>query len=157
MNKVVIYTDGSCLGNPGNGGYAAILYYNDTILEIWGGEKLSTNNRMELTAVIKAFEQLKKPCNVELYADSKYVLDAFDKGWLKDWKAKGWRTSAKKPVKNRELWEALDALVLNHKITWKHIYGHTGHAQNERCDELAKAAAVQAAQTGDFFQTSRLP
>ncbi len=155
MNKVVIYTDGSCLNNPGNGGYAAILSYQGHTLEIWGGEKESTNNRMEMTAVIKALEQLKSPCEVELHADSKYVLDAFEKGWLKNWKARDWKTADKKPVKNRDLWEIMDAAAAKHKITWKHVKGHSGHPQNERCDELARGAAAQAAVSGDFFTNSR--
>ncbi len=152
MDKVVIYTDGSCLGNPGNGGYAAILRFGETRLEIWGGEKESTNNRMELTAVLKALEQLKKACQVELHADSKYVLDGFQKGWLNNWKAKGWKTADKKPVKNKDLWQALDTEAAKHKITWNHVKGHAGQAQNERCDELARTAAAQAAEIGDFFQ-----
>ena len=151
-NKVIIYTDGSCLGNPGNGGYAAILHCKNTKLEIWGGEKESTNNRMEMTAVIKALECLKEPCQVELHADSQYVLNAFTKGWLQDWKARGWKTADKKPVKNQDLWEILDTEASKHKIEWKHVKGHSGQVQNERCDELARKAAAQAGQNGDFFE-----
>jgi ribonuclease HI len=153
--KVIIYTDGSCLGNPGAGGYAAVLRYGNTTLEIWGGERETTNNRMELTGAIKALEQLKKPCEVELNIDSRYVLDAFEKGWLESWKSRGWKTADKKPVKNRELWEALDEAASQHKITWKHVYGHTGQPENERCDTLARRAAADTAEKGEFFMSSR--
>ena len=134
-----IFTDGACSGNPGPGGWAAILRSGGHERELSGGEVLTTNNRMELMAVIKGLEALKRPSAVKVHTDSRYVMDGASK-WLKNWKANGWKTSDKKPVKNTELWRALDAAMSEHAISWKWIAGHSGHAENERADALARAA-----------------
>jgi ribonuclease HI len=133
---VDIYTDGACSGNPGPGGWGALLLYGDQEKEISGGEMQTTNNRMELTAAIEALNLLKRPCKVTLHTDSTYVRDGITK-WIHGWKAKGWRTAAKKPVKNAELWQALDKAVARHDITWKWVKGHAGDPGNERADALA--------------------
>lgn len=151
MSKVIIYTDGSCLGNPGPGGYAAILRYGDVVKEYHGGEVQTTNNKMELMGAIKALEQLKRPCSVALHIDSQYVMNGFVKGWLADWKKRNWRTASKQPVKNQELWQRLDELCLMHEVEWHHVRGHQGQKENERCDELAKMAATKVQETGSFF------
>ena len=148
--QVIIYTDGSCLGNPGAGGWAATLIYGGKRRELWGGEPDTTNNRMELTGAIKALEQLKESCLVELYTDSQYVMNAFAKKWLYGWQKNGWKTSGNKPVKNQDLWERLAELNTRHSITWRHVRGHQGQAENERCDSLARQAAQQAGETGEF-------
>jgi len=143
MKRIEIYTDGACLGNPGAGGWGAILRYNKVEKEISGSEAQTTNNRMELTAVISALSALKEACNITLYTDSRYVMDGIEK-WIKDWKQNGWRTANKKsPVKNVELWQKLDELQAKHEIRWVWVKGHAGHPENERCDELARAAAQQ--------------
>lgn len=134
-----IFTDGACSGNPGPGGWAAILRVSHREREIFGGEERTTNNRMELMAVIRALEALKRPSTVRLHTDSRYVMDGAAK-WLKNWKANGWKTADKKPVKNEELWRALDAAMTEHKINWKWVAGHSGHPENERADALARAA-----------------
>ena len=134
-----IFTDGACSGNPGPGGWAAILRISRHEREIFGGEERTTNNRMELMAVIRALEALKRPSAVRLHTDSRYVMDGAAK-WLKNWKANGWKTADKKPVKNGELWRALDAAMTEHKISWKWVAGHSGHPENERADALARAA-----------------
>jgi ribonuclease HI len=138
MNPVVIYTDGACKGNPGPGGWGVLLRSGTTEKELFGGERLTTNNRMELMAVIQALQALKRPCAVTLNVDSLYVLKGMTE-WLSGWKAKGWRTSTKQPVKNVELWQALDDLVAHggHKIEWRWVRGHNGDPGNERADELA--------------------
>ncbi len=137
--RVEIFTDGACSGNPGVGGWGAILRYKTTEKELSGGELDTTNNRMELTAVIKALSALKTNCNISLYTDSQYVMKGITE-WLDKWKAAGWRTSNKKqPVKNVDLWQLLDELVQKHEIRWIWIKGHNGHAENERCDALARA------------------
>ena len=130
MKKVLIYTDGACSGNPGPGGFCAILVYA-------GNEKVTTNNRMELLAVISALEALKEPCQVEVTSDSKYVVDAVEKGWLASWQAKGWRKADKKPVLNVELWQRLLPLLQTHEVRFNWIRGHAGHPYNERCDSVA--------------------
>ncbi|MDD6276383.1 MAG: ribonuclease HI [Clostridia bacterium] len=139
MKEIDIFTDGACSGNPGPGGWGAILRYKNTEKEISGGEKNTTNNRMELTAVIEALKMLKEPCTVNLWTDSKYVADGLGKGWAESWKRNGWKKSDKKPALNPELWDEL--LTLSHihtvKIHW--IKGHVGHPENERCDKLAVA------------------
>jgi ribonuclease HI len=135
-----IYTDGSCLGNPGPGGWAAILVWRDTEKVLSGGEAETTNNRMELTAAIMALEALKKPVDVTLTSDSIYLKDGITK-WIDGWKKNGWKTSSKKPVANQDLWMRLDAAILPHNITWAWVKGHAGHALNERCDDLARAEA----------------
>lgn len=134
---VQIYTDGACSGNPGPGGWGALLIFGDHRKEISGGAAQTTNNRMELTAAIEALSQLKRPVKVELYTDSVYVKDGITK-WLKQWKARGWRTAAKKPVKNEELWRALEDALGPHDISWHWVKGHDGHIENERADELAR-------------------
>ena len=136
---VAIYTDGACRGNPGPGGWGAVLLYGGHRREISGASGQTTNNRMELTAAIRALETLKRPSEVALYTDSTYVKDGITR-WLPGWKAKGWRTKAKTPVKNRDLWEALDAIVGRHDVTWHWVRGHAGNAENERADTLARSA-----------------
>jgi ribonuclease HI len=133
---VRIYADGACKGNPGPGGWGAILQFAGEEKEIFGGEAQTTNNRMELTAVIRALEALKRPSVVEVYTDSQYVQKGISE-WLRDWKRRGWKTADKKPVKNRELWEELDRLAALHRITWHWVRGHAGHPENERADRLA--------------------
>ena len=135
--KVIIHTDGACSGNPGPGGWGAILDYNGTRKEIFGGEAQSTNNRMELKAAIEALNSLKRPCKVEMHVDSQYVKDGISK-WIHGWKKNGWKTADKKPVKNVELWQALDEAVKRHEISWHWVKGHDGHPENERADELAR-------------------
>lgn len=142
---VLIFSDGACSGNPGPGGWGAILRYKGHEKEISGGEKDTTNNRMELLAVISALECLKEPCSVEVCTDSQYIANAFAKGWLETWQKNGWKTSAKKPVKNRELWERLLVQAGRHDISWKWVKGHSGHPENERCDELAVIERDKAA------------
>jgi ribonuclease HI len=134
-----IYTDGACSGNPGPGGWGAILRARGHERELSGGDEETTNNRMELTAVIRALEALKRPSTIRLHTDSRYVMDGAAK-WLTKWKANGWKTADKKPVKNVELWRALDAAMTRHRITWKWVAGHSGHLENERADQLARAA-----------------
>jgi ribonuclease HI len=138
MNEVVIYTDGACKGNPGPGGWGVVLQSGANVKELYGGERETTNNRMELMAVIRALEALKRPCAVTLYIDSLYVLKGMTE-WMRSWKAKGWRTADKKPVKNVELWQELDELVTQsgHVIDWRWVRGHNGDPGNERADELA--------------------
>mgnify|MGYP000404828211 CR=1 FL=1 len=141
MKQVEIYTDGACSGNPGPGGWGAVLRYNGAEKEISGGAADTTNNRMELTGVIEALRLLKEPCEVTLCSDSKYVCDAISKGWAKSWKKNGWRKADKKPALNSDLWEALLALLEKHRVTVQWTKGHAGHPENERCDRLAVAAA----------------
>ncbi|MFC3121648.1 ribonuclease HI [Agaribacter flavus] len=140
MNKVTIYTDGSCLGNPGPGGYGALLMFNQHEKEISQGFALTTNNRMELLAAIEGLCALKRPCAVELYTDSQYVKNGIQQ-WIHNWKKNNWRTASKKPVKNADLWQRLDAAVKNHNVNWHWVKGHSGQTENERVDELARAAA----------------
>ncbi|QJR19462.1 ribonuclease HI [Pelagibacterium halotolerans] len=133
---VVIHTDGACSGNPGPGGWGAVLQYNGMVKELKGGMAQTTNNQMELTAAIEALNALKRPCAVEIHTDSQYVKNGIQ-GWLHGWKRNGWKTAAKKPVKNVELWQALDAATKRHTITWHWVKGHAGHDLNERADRLA--------------------
>ena len=135
-DPVIIYTDGACRGNPGKGGWGAILRYKGKIKELHGGEQDTTNNRMELMAAISALEALKKPCVVHLHIDSKYVLDGITK-WLPNWKKKGWKTASKAPVKNEDLWRRLDEAIKTHDIDWRWVKGHSGNIGNERADALA--------------------
>ncbi len=135
--EVEIYTDGACSGNPGPGGWGAILLYGDAEKELKGGAAETTNNRMELTAAIEALNALTRPCRVTVHTDSVYVKDGITQ-WLARWKANGWRTAAKKPVKNTDLWQALDEALATHEISWKWVKGHAGHPLNERADELAR-------------------
>ena len=139
MKTVTIYTDGACSGNPGPGGWGAILMYGQHKRELSGGEAMTTNNRMELTAVIDALSALKEPCTVELWSDSKYVIDALEKGWARGWKANGWVKSDKKPALNPDLWEQLLALADRHTLHYHWVKGHAENEFNNRCDELAVA------------------
>ncbi len=136
MSNVVIYTDGACRGNPGPGGWGLILNFKGIEKELFGAEKHTTNNRMELMAVIKALEALKQPCDIKLFSDSSYVLKGIT-DWMPNWKQRGWKTAAKAPVKNEDLWRRLDALIYHHKIEWCWVKGHSGNAGNERADQLA--------------------
>ncbi|MGI5309405.1 ribonuclease HI [Rheinheimera sp. WS51] len=156
MSKTVtIFTDGSCLGNPGAGGYAAVLIYKQHRKELSGGFRLTTNNRMELLAAIIALESLTKPCDVELTTDSQYVRLGIMQ-WLAGWKRNKWLTSQKKPVKNQDLWQRLDKATSQHTINWHWVKGHSGHPENERCDELARAAAEAKPTTVDHeFEASQ--
>ena len=137
--KVQVYTDGACRGNPGPGGWGALLRYNDTEKELYGAERATTNNRMELMAAIQALESLKRPCEVSLTTDSQYVRKGITE-WIDNWKRRGWKTADKKPVKNQDLWQRLELATHKHKIHWKWIKGHSGHAENERADALANKA-----------------
>ncbi|MBQ9736506.1 MAG: ribonuclease HI [Clostridia bacterium] len=141
MKKVTVYTDGACRGNPGKGGWGAVLVYRGVERELSGGERETTNNRMELSAAIFALEALKEPCEVELVTDSKYLADAIEKGWLAGWRFRGWRRADKKPVLNPDLWERLYLLLQKHTVTITWVKGHAGHPYNERCDALATAFA----------------
>lgn len=136
MDKIEIYTDGACKGNPGVGGWGALLIAGAKEKELFGGEKETTNNRMELMAVIQALEALKRPCNIVLHCDSQYVLKGITE-WITGWKAKGWKTASRAPVKNVDLWQALDQARTQHKIEWKWVKGHAGDPGNERADQLA--------------------
>jgi ribonuclease HI len=135
--SVIIHTDGACSGNPGPGGWGAILHYGDTEKVLKGGELATTNNRMELMAAIQALEALTKPCKVELHTDSQYVQKGIHE-WIHGWKKRGWLTADKKPVKNDDLWKRLDAARLRHEVTWRWVKGHAGHELNERADALAR-------------------
>ncbi len=139
---VTIYTDGACSGNPGNGGWGAVLMYKDNTKELSGAVPDTTNNQMELLACIKALEALKQPCKVDLYSDSAYVVNAFLQGWLTNWKSKNWQTAGKDPVKNVELWQQLDNLCNIHTITWHKVKGHADNPYNNRCDTLATTAIL---------------
>jgi len=139
MNKVEIFTDGACKGNPGPGGWGAVLRYGTTEKEIYGSSKNTTNNIMELTAVIESLKNLKKPCELIITTDSKYVKNGITE-WIHNWKKNGWRTAAKKEVKNKELWIELDSLIQIHSISWDWVKGHSGHPENERADLLANVA-----------------
>lgn len=142
MPHVVIYTDGACSGNPGPGGWGAILINADNRKELKGGEPETTNNRMELRAAIEALNALKAPCKVDLHTDSNYLRNGIT-SWIKKWKTNGWRTAAKKPVKNDDLWKALEAARDRHDVTWHWVKGHAGHPENERADELAREGMAQ--------------
>lgn len=156
QKNVVIYTDGSCLGNPGPGGYGTILLYKQHRKELSGGFRLTTNNRMELLAAIIGLESLKDSCFVELTTDSQYVRLGITQ-WLAGWKRNNWRTSQKQPVKNQDLWQRLDQACSKHKVNWHWVKAHNGHPENERCDELARAAATHQATSVDaaFEQSSK--
>jgi ribonuclease HI len=138
-SAVTIYTDGGCKGNPGPGGWGAVLMYNGREREIWGGEPITTNNRMELMAAIMALETLKRPCKVELFTDSQYVRNGIT-AWIGGWKARGWKTADNKPVKNADLWQRLDAARARHEVAWHWVRGHAGDAGNERADKLTQRA-----------------
>ena len=140
--QVVIHTDGACSGNPGPGGWGAVLHYADKEKELWGGELQTTNNRMELMAAIQALEALKRPCRVELHTDSQYVQKGIHE-WIHGWKKRGWLTADKKPVKNDDLWKRLDAARLRHQVDWRWVKGHAGHEFNERADALARQGMAE--------------
>lgn len=144
QKSIVIYTDGSCLGNPGPGGYGSILLYKQHRKELSGGFRLTTNNRMELLAAIISLESLKDSCQVDLTTDSQYVRLGITQ-WLAGWKRNNWRTSQKQPVKNQDLWQRLDLACNRHQVNWHWVKAHNGHPENERCDELARAAATHQA------------
>jgi ribonuclease HI len=150
--RVVIHTDGACSGNPGPGGWGAVLQWNSTVKELKGGEPLTTNNRMELTAAIEALNALKRPVEIELHTDSMYLKDGLTK-WINGWKRNGWRTAAKKPVKNVELWQSLDEAVARHRIDWHWVKGHNNDPMNERADALANEgmAPFKAARRKDMM------
>jgi len=139
MKRVIMYTDGACSGNPGPGGWGTILIYGEHKKEMSGGERSTTNNRMELTAVIEGLKALREPCRVELYSDSKYVIDALQKGWAEGWRKRGWVKSDKKPALNPDLWEALLGLCGKHEMSYHWVKGHAENPYNNRCDELAVA------------------
>ena len=139
MKQVTIYTDGACSGNPGPGGWGAILEWNGVEKELSGGEAQTTNNRMELTGVIRALSALKEPCEVDLYTDSKYVLDALTKGWAKSWRARGWGKADKKPALNPDLWQTLLELTERHTMHYHWVKGHADNPKNNRCDQMAVA------------------
>lgn len=141
MKTVDIYTDGACKGNPGEGGWSAILVFGGREKELFGGERKTTNNRMELTAAIEGLKALKEQCNVNLYSDSQYLVNAINKGWLENWKKKGWRKADKSAVLNDDLWKELDKLLSFHNVEFIWVRGHDGHEYNERCDELASGYA----------------
>ena len=138
--KVIIYTDGACSGNPGPGGWGTILMYKDIKKEISGGKKDTTNNIMEITAVIEGLKQLKKECEVQVYSDSSYVVNSFKQGWIYNWMKKGWRTASGEPVKNKELWQELYNLTQKHKVEFIKVKGHSDNEFNNRCDEMARDA-----------------
>ena len=141
MKKVDIYTDGACRGNPGKGGWGAVLGYGDKEKELSGGEKVTTNNRMELTAAIEALSALKEPCKVTMTSDSQYLINGITKGWALSWRAKGWKKADKSPALNPDLWQKLLDLLEIHEVEFVWVKGHAGHPYNERCDELATAFA----------------
>ncbi|CCG40637.1 ribonuclease HI [Magnetospirillum molischianum] len=145
--RVQIFTDGACSGNPGPGGWGAILRFRGTEKELKGGEPQTTNNRMEMMAVLVAFNTLTRPCAVDLYTDSEYVKKGMTE-WLRGWKARGWKTADKKPVKNDDLWKALDTAAARHDIAWHWVRGHAGHPENERADALAREGVVMAREAG---------
>ncbi len=140
--KVLIYTDGACRGNPGPGGWGAVMISGDHQKEICGGDRATTNNRMELMGAIQALEALKKPCKVELHTDSQYVMKGITE-WVRGWKARGWKTAAKEPVKNEDLWRRLDEARGRHEVDWRWVKGHAGHELNERADELARRGMLE--------------
>ncbi len=154
MKKVEIYTDGACKGNPGPGGWGALLRYGKHEKKMYGGELDTTNNRMELMAAIEALRALKKPCQVELTTDSSYVKNGIQ-SWLDNWKAKGWKTASKKPVKNKDLWQALDQEVERHQVNWHWVKGHSGHAENEIADELANLGVDKILAEQDLIEARK--
>lgn len=142
MKRVLLYTDGACSGNPGPGGWGAILIYGEIKKELSGGETSTTNNRMELTAVIEGLKRLKFPCIVDIYSDSAYTVNAFQEGWVRNWEKGGWIKADKKPVLNADLWQELISLVRKHQVTFHKVKGHSDNKLNNRCDELARAAIL---------------
>jgi len=147
VTPVLIYTDGACSGNPGPGGWGAILIFGEHERELCGGEPLTTNNRMEIMAAIEGLEALKRPCSVDLHTDSQYLRQGITQ-WIAGWKARGWRTADKKPVKNEDLWKRLDLARARHDVRWHWVKGHAGHPLNERADGLARSAITAMRQPG---------
>ena len=146
---VTIYSDGACIGNPGPGGYGTVLLAGEHRKELSAGFRRTTNNRMELLGAIVGLEALKRPSDVVLWSDSQYLIHAMTKGWLESWQKRGWRTSSKEPVKNKDLWQRLLRAIEPHSIEWRWVRGHTGDVENERCDQLATAAAASGSVTED--------
>jgi ribonuclease HI len=140
LKEVIIYTDGACSGNPGPGGWAAILLYGGHRKELSGAVAVTTNQRMELTAALEALKALKEPCRVKLYSDSAYLVNAFQEGWIKRWQENGWRTAKKEPVENQDLWQELLRVASQHQVEWVKVTGHSDNEENNRCDVLARAA-----------------
>ncbi|QAY67093.1 ribonuclease HI [Paenibacillus protaetiae] len=140
MKEVTIYTDGACSGNPGPGGYGAVLFYGQHKKEISGGEKHTTNNRMEILAVIEALSLLKEPCNIKVYSDSAYVVNCFQQNWIRGWQRNGWKNSKKEPVENQDLWKKLLDVMSQHQVEYIKVKGHSDNEWNNRCDELAREA-----------------
>lgn len=138
MKKITLYTDGACSGNPGAGGWGCVLLYGNNKKELSGGEKLTTNNKMELSAVIEGLKALKEPCEVDVFSDSAYVINSFNNGWIDNWQKNGWKTADKKDVLNKDLWQELLKLSDVHNITWHKVKGHADNELNNRCDELAR-------------------
>lgn len=149
MKHVTIYTDGSSRGNPGPGGFGTLLVYQGQHKELSGGYAKTTNNRMEIMAALAGIEALSEPCQITLYSDSRYLVDAMSKGWLHGWKKKGWSRGPNKPLKNVDLWKRMAEAVRDHKISWQWVKGHAGHPENERCDELATSAADRRGNPSD--------
>lgn len=145
MKDVSIYTDGACSGNPGPGGWGAVLFYGEHRKELSGGEPLTTNNRMEIAAVIEALKHLKEPCQVQVYSDSAYVVNCFQQNWIKGWQRNGWMNSKRQPVENQDLWKGLVALMETHQVTYNKVKGHSDNEWNNRCDELAREAIKKMA------------
>ena len=143
MKSVTLITDGSCRGNPGPGGWAAVLRYREHARELSGADPQTTNNRMEMTAVLEGLSALREPCRVTIEIDSEYVKKGVTE-WMAGWKSRGWKTASKQPVKNQDLWRRLDEAVARHEVKWRWVKGHAGHADNNRCDELAREAAMTA-------------
>lgn len=143
MKEILIYTDGACSGNPGPGGWGAVLIYGEHRKELSGGEKNTTNNRMEILAVIKALDQLKEPCTVKIYSDSAYVVNCFQQNWIQNWQKNGWKNSKKQPVENQDLWKQLLALMEKHQVEYIKVKGHSDNELNNRCDFLAREAIQQ--------------
>jgi ribonuclease HI len=147
MSQVTLYTDGACKGNPGPGGWGVVLRYGDHEKHLWGGEPRTTNNRMELRAAIEGLAALRRQCDVAIYTDSQYVRNGINQ-WMANWKRNGWKTSARKPVKNAELWQRLDELVQAHRIQWHWVRGHSGNDGNEQADALANRGAAEVMESG---------
>lgn len=143
MKKIEMYTDGSCIGNPGPGGWGVVLIYKDVVKEFSGFVDNTTNNRMEITAVIEGLKKVKEPCEITIYTDSAYTMNTFDKGWLNDWILKGWKTANRKPVVNQDLWQELVTQMQPHKITWVKVKGHADNKYNNRCDEIARGEILK--------------
>ncbi len=151
VKDIILYTDGACSGNPGVGGYGYILFYKNKSKEFSGVDPCTTNNQMEITAVVNGLNQIKEPCNVTIYTDSAYTMNAFDQGWIDNWQANNWRTASKKPVKNCELWQSLLRAIARHNdVKWVKVKGHSDNIYNNRCDELARSEIVKYKKTNNI-------